>query len=329
VTDLRSSDAPARLKVLYIAGFERSGSTVFAKVLGESGGLFAAGELNNLWKRLYVDDVPCGCSLPFNECPVWVEVMSATIGTSDTASSQPALARQGGKSLLPLMFIPGGRKIAASRNADNLATLDRLYRSIQEVTGCNVIVDSSKGPGYKFLIDLLPDIDLYVVNLVRDPRGVQYSMLRRKRDGAPGYRNHSVTRSSLSWMGRNLLHEWLSLRSRRRYLSMRYEEFVADPLTSVQQVLRLIGEPTEHAPAIEDQSLDAGVNHMMGGSRNRRETGRVTLRHDDAWTSQLDERTTKRVTWLTYPLLKLYGFPTQLRHRRQNDATVPTDGGSA
>lgn len=321
----RSSRVPARVKVLYIAGFERSGSTVFAKLLGESEGAFAAGELNNLWKRLYVDAIPCGCSLPFDECPVWVDIMARTIGPRETGSSQQALARQGGKSLLPLMFIPGGRRIAASRYATTIKTLQRLYRSIQEVSGCRVIVDSSKGPGYKFLLDLVPGVDVYVVNLVRDPRGVQYSMLRRKRDGAPAYRNHSVTRSSLSWTGRNLLHEWLSLRQRRRYLSMRYEDFVADPAASIRRVLRHIGEPEELAPDIVDRSLEVGTNHMMGGSRNRRDTGRVTLRHDDAWMSRLGPRTSRRVTLLTFPLLRAYGFPTHWPRQTRQDAPLPTD----
>ena len=36
-------NAGQRVKVLYVAGFERSGSTIFAKFLGESDGAFAAG----------------------------------------------------------------------------------------------------------------------------------------------------------------------------------------------------------------------------------------------------------------------------------------------
>lgn len=318
-----------RVKVLYVAGFERSGSTIFAKFLGESDGAFAAGELNNLWKRLYVDDIPCGCSLPFDECPVWADIMSRTIGSQERDGQPQALGRQGGKSLLPLMFIPGGRRIARSRYAATIETLDRLYRSIQDVTGCAVIIDSSKGPGYKFLVELLPSVDLYVVNLVRDPRGVQFSMLRRQQDGAPAYRHHSVTRSSLSWIGRNLLHEWLSLRNRRRYLSMRYEDFMSDPLESIGRAVRLVNEPTVHAPRIVDRALDVGTNHMMGGSRNRRETGRVTLRHDDAWISRLEPRTFKLITWLTFPLLRAYGFPTQLTRQTQHDAAIPTDQNNA
>src|SRR5688572_15568701 len=83
-----STNTSPRVKVLYIAGFERSGSTVFAKMIGESQHAFAAGELNNLWKRLYVDNRLCGCNVPFDECPVWTDIMTRTLGPRDSERPQ-------------------------------------------------------------------------------------------------------------------------------------------------------------------------------------------------------------------------------------------------
>lgn len=41
----------AEVKVLYIAGWGRSGSTILDNVLGQVEGFFSGGELSYLWER--------------------------------------------------------------------------------------------------------------------------------------------------------------------------------------------------------------------------------------------------------------------------------------
>ena len=57
--------------------------------------------------------------------------------------------------------------------------LTKLYCAIQSVSGSQVIVDSSKGPRYAMLLNEIPEIDLRVVHLVRDSRGVVYSWQKK------------------------------------------------------------------------------------------------------------------------------------------------------
>ena len=61
----------SKVKVLYIAGYERSGSTLLHNVLGQLDGFFAAGELNEIWDRSLIENRRCGCGVPFKECEVW------------------------------------------------------------------------------------------------------------------------------------------------------------------------------------------------------------------------------------------------------------------
>ena len=81
---------------------------------------------------------------------------------------------------VPLMLFPQVRRMLASRLAEYTLRLGKLYRAVQETTGSRVIVDSSKLPSYGYVLGMTPGVDLYVVHLVRDPRAIAYSWLRKK-----------------------------------------------------------------------------------------------------------------------------------------------------
>src|SRR5262249_61127330 len=60
-----------------------------------------------------------------------------------------------------------------ARSAEGLA---RLYRGIASQTGAQVIVDSSKEPTDAALLLLMPEVEPVFVQIVRDPRGMVYSI---------------------------------------------------------------------------------------------------------------------------------------------------------
>ena len=64
------------VRVLYVAGTGRSGSTLVSTILGHLPGVFSAGELRFLWLRGVTQDQMCGCGARFSACPVWVDVMA-------------------------------------------------------------------------------------------------------------------------------------------------------------------------------------------------------------------------------------------------------------
>ena len=57
--------------------------------------------------------------------------------------------------------------------------LTAVYRGIQDVTSAELIVDTSKPPSFGYVLQHLEGIDLRIVHVVRDPRGVAYSWGRR------------------------------------------------------------------------------------------------------------------------------------------------------
>ena len=59
------------MKVLYIAGVGRSGSTLLERMLGAVPGSVNTGELNAIFSRVASQDQRCGCGEPFSACAFW------------------------------------------------------------------------------------------------------------------------------------------------------------------------------------------------------------------------------------------------------------------
>ena len=115
---------------------------------------------------------------------------------------------------------------------------EQLYRAIRDVSGAQVVVDSSKLPPYGFVQSQSAGVDLRCVHLVRDPRAAAYSWSRRSSTtaddgsatGPAGWLPEvGPAHSAITWTVWNVLTELLWRSDRERYLRIRYEDFVAEP----------------------------------------------------------------------------------------------------
>ena len=68
------------IKILYIGGYSRSGTTLLLRLLGELPGMVAVGELFDVWDRSYRQNQLCGCGTAFHECDFWREVTLKAFG---------------------------------------------------------------------------------------------------------------------------------------------------------------------------------------------------------------------------------------------------------
>src|SRR5262245_21004542 len=66
------ADSPVR--VLFIGGLGRSGSTLLERLLCEMPGVAAMGEVVHLWQRGLADGERCACGRAFGQCPFWTRV---------------------------------------------------------------------------------------------------------------------------------------------------------------------------------------------------------------------------------------------------------------
>src|SRR5215208_770093 len=286
------STSDVKIKVLYIAGFGRSGSTLLGNVLGQVDDFVSVGEIRNIWLHGLIQNKVCGCGAPFKECEMWQPVLNEAFGDRGRVDPEKMIKLRESWSRtkhIPLMLTPLTRRLIRRRLAEYLDNLERLYRAVQTTTGSRVIVDTSKFPSYGFTVGMVPTVDLRVVHLVRDPRAVAYSWSCKRRQPDPEnpeyILRHSRVASASRWMARNLATEAFWRRSKERYLMLRYEDFVANPQRTIRQVLELVGEGTASLPHVAKHEVKLGVNHNIWGNPSRFQTGMVEMQLDREWAS--------------------------------------------
>lgn len=290
------------MKVLYLAGSGRSGSTLVTMLLGQIDGFLAAGELRYLWQRGLIEGRPCGCGEPVVECPVWSPVVAAL---PDGAALRVAASL---RSRLRIRRVLRG---GVAPHPDD-ATLTALYEAIAQHAGDPVIVDSSKLPPYGALLAGLPGIDLRVLHVVRDPRATAYSWRRRRAlDGAGDDKlmgRPPVWKAAALWLVWNAATLRLWGRS-GTYLRVRYEDLIGAPEATLRRIADFAGAAPDVAlPATGDGRVELAVTHSVAGNPARHRTGPVPLVLDDEWRTGLSRWPAAVVTAITLPLLRRVGY---------------------
>lgn len=303
------------MKVLYIGGFGRSGSTLVERILGQLPGFCSSGEVVFLWQRGLIDGQLCGCGTPVPECDFWGRVGKTAFGGWDEIDAHEMLALQkrvDRNRYIPSMVAPRLRPAAAADMERYTEVLSKLYRAIGEVAGARVVIDASKHASTAFLLRKVPGIDLRVVHLVRDSRGVAYSWTKEvKKPEVTGddafMPQYSPSSSGRQWVAYNLMFD--ALGAINKTMVLRYESLLENPRAGLQQILEHAGEPPgDNFDFLGDGYVDLAVDHTVAGNPMRFHQGRLDLRLDQAWTTKLPERDRKVVTAITWPLQLRYGY---------------------
>lgn len=310
---MKGTDRPP-VRVLYIAGTGRSGSTLLDRMLGQQPGMFSAGEVGSLWEHGLLENRLCGCGEPFQACAFWTAVLTDAFGASHAldARRMADFARSIDRTRhLLWRFLPGGTGLRDYSEYAEIVSM--LYRAIQRVSGCDVIIDSTKNAPLGLTLAGLPGFEVSVVHLVRDSRAVAFSWLRHVKDPSVHWTEQEMERKSLFsasrfWVTQNITAEVLSRRARES-TRVRYEDFVRDPRRVLTKVAAWYPQVKHAFESPDDSSVELRPTHTVAGNPMRFQSGPVTVRVDDEWVRSMRRRDLVAITALTFPLLKAYGYP--------------------
>jgi hypothetical protein len=307
------------MRIVYIAGSGRSGSTLLARILGQLEGFVSPGEVRHIWQTgapLLVHDQLCGCGRPYDSCPLWnpvVEEVLGRISEDDLRYLQSlALAVDRVRYIPWMLGLPAPRKYRR-RLAEYQMLLGNLYRAVLRHSGASVVVDASKDPSTLFLLATLADVRVTVAHLVRDVRGVTYSWRKKKlRPEFVGRHRHMQTHSVLKaagfWAYGNLLCE-VAARRHDAYVRLCYEDFVRRPIESVRAICSAVGDNRPDLEFLSQGSCQLKrESHIVSGNPNRFSGPEIRFRLDEEWRIKMPRGQRLAASLYGLPLLMRYGY---------------------
>ncbi len=291
----------------------RSGSTILDIVLSNHPGLEGVGELINLPEKGWLKAEYCSCGRRVPDCSFWRRV-GQNWGGNGKVGVKRYLELQ--RSFMRYRHCP---RLWRQRSgpSDEFREYSRrtgeLYRAIREAGSSRMIVDSSKNPVRALALSMMPEIDFYLLHLVRDCRGVAWSEKKSfNKDEQAGLESDMPGRpawqTARAWTAVNLFCGWVKRRlPAERTMRLRYEDLVAKPRESLSRIADWIGlDFGQLMPGIDaGQELHKG--HTVAGNRLRMQK-RLRLKADIEWQRKLPSRD-RLIIWAGAGwLMKAYGY---------------------
>lgn len=263
---LRNTDnvSNRRTPYAYIAGLSHSGSTLLAFLLNAHPELVSIGEASRvgdfLPDRWKTHNDLCSCGKPFFYCEFWNRVLAGLA------------ARRYGLQEGDPFDRPEAERAQAQRKW--LA----FVAAVLDVSGAGGFVDASKVSSYISQLTAHPGLDLKVISLLRDGRGVVSSWMKRLVDTPPEKVVEGWVRQELDRAA------WLKPVPADRVLRVRYEDLCASPNETLVKIFTFL-QVDPHVDAAAGYKSTA-VHHVIGNQMRLTEDEKIVL--DETWRTELD-----------------------------------------
>lgn len=298
--------------VVYIAGSGRSGSTLLERVVGAVPGYANVGELLDLPRRVAPADEMCGCGRPFSACPFWTGVgqrgldgWSAPL-LKDMHARQASAARQ---RFLPQLLLSPVRSTFGRKVDAYVASYAKVVAAVAAEADARYVVDASKWPAIALALHR-GGVDVRVIHLVRDVRGVAHSLSkadieRPHTTGATDVMFHNSPASGAArWLATQTEVDLMRARG-VRVSRLAYADLVTDPKAALERTLSELELqlPVGGLGHIDGSTVELGPSHGLSGNPSRFRHGRTELRPDDRWREQMRGRDRMLAATIGFPQL--------------------------
>lgn len=307
------------MRIIYVAGWMRSGTTLLGEVLGSSREVLAVGELSGIWGAAARDE-RCSCGSRLSACDVWTPALERAsertgISPQDYASVSVLAQRVlRTRRLLTLFRLRGAPMESWPPDVRRYAAITSvLIEELGAVAGVDVIIDTSKLPPSLLLYRALSEVTTDVVHIYRDPRGVAHS--ERKTYGAvsdddsqPIPPGQTLVGSALLWSAMNCVCLVVEFFDQGAVL-VRYEDLASRPVRVSDRLRDVLG-------LVAGDGGGTGQGHLAVGNPARFGGHARPVTRDDAWRVGLSPFDKLVVVTMTLPVrltLSLAGLSQRFR----------------
>jgi len=263
------------IKIIFIAGDGRSGSTLLDAVLSNIEGSISVGECHRFWVRFEENEARCSCSEIMQDCTLWAEVekqIQAKFPDYNVSEFEKKVREiQFYKNFKNIPFLLQSKKWIHFAEVVNA-----FYKAISEITGSQCIIDSSKSMPWAYVLQHMTDFDVRVIHLERNLAAVGNSWKKTVR--LPEYTEREVF---MPKKGNVLVAKtWLKIKAMGRVLKrdpqyhfVNYRMLCKNPNTELKKIMELVDEN------IPLKELRVRPSHAIGGNPMRSSLEKIEIKN--------------------------------------------------
>jgi hypothetical protein len=185
-----------------------------------------------------------------------------------------------------------------------------LFEAISVASGKRIIVDSSKSPARALALSGISAFDLRIIHLIRDGRGVVWSMMKKKarRKGVLTNRDFLLSWfASFGWLLTNACSDFVLKKAECPGVRVKYEDLIEQPEEVVEKIGRTLEINLNFLQHLLLSGDEMAIGHNVAGNRIRK-AGSIRLRPDYEWNKHLSGRDMRAFWLLAGSRAKRYGY---------------------
>jgi hypothetical protein len=177
----------------------------------------------------------------------------------------------------------------------------KLYEIISQKTVGKIIIDSSRNPGRLLALLSSDKIDMYTIDIIRDPRASMNSLIQKDIRNVHENRQNTLV-NMLNWDVKNLLGLDIMRKidaDKGSYIS--YKNFTRYPAQVLEQLKKKLNLSLDYEETNGKFTINLEAGHIFSGNRSRFNTGKITISEDTNWERQL--------SWFHKTLISIGSLP--------------------
>jgi hypothetical protein len=309
-----------KIDVIFIGGMPRCGSTLLGNIIGSMEGHIHLGEVFYLWNDISKNNYLCSCGEVIQKCKLYSKVydrLKENYG-ENRISGFGGLRNSWSSTYETVIDLILQKDLSRDQKRYTRALAD-VYRTAAEVSRSDVVVDSSKFLADASLLLRSPLFNVTVLHLVRDPRGVANSWMKKKeRRDSIGENSesqlpvYSPLYTIFKWAQWNLSYEIASIMY-EKFIQVKYENICLEPKREIKRIEKFYNKKTYEMKknvrkVIKDGKAKIGSSHAVRGNPDKMEDGWINIKEDKSWKESTSGKIKKIVKISLLPLMKKYNY---------------------
>ena len=278
--------------------------------MGNSKEAVFAGELKDYWRIRFMKNNKCSCGETFPTCSFWQEVSKEHIRSFPSINFEEL--KNEFREIEKWSNYFKLRKLIKTKKENSLNPIlvkylthnEKLYEIISRISGKKIIVDSSRNPGRLLALLSSNKIEMYTIDIIRDPRATMNSLIQTDIRNVHENRQNTFL-NILNWNIKNLLGLDIMRNidaDKGTYIS--YKNFTRNPARVLKKLEKRLNLPLNYEEDNGKFTIKLEAGHIFKGNRSRFNKGNITITEDTKWEQQLSRFHKILISTSTLPLHK-------------------------